>query len=114
MTTLVAIHEIHRLGADKKPEVIAPGKAFTATEDEVTLFVTQHNAARLPVEGEKITPPKAVEKQDSAPVDLSKLSKAELTKLATDLGLTVDPKLTNAQLVEAITAKKAEGEGDLI
>lgn len=120
MTKLIAIHALHLASAVKgQIEVIEPGQAFEAREDELFLAEGEVGAAR-----------KATSKDDAAKLvkragaaeaaaaakaeDISKLTKAELIALAASEQIAIDDKATNAVIIKTIEDARAAKLDDAI
>jgi len=103
MKQLIAIHEVHRDNKSGKSEVFAPGKPFSA-DDKLAAELIDLGAARLDESGD-------TESDDGGDVDLNKLTKPKLLKLAEERQVAVDPAADKATIIAALeAAEKAADE----
>ncbi|MDX0622909.1 hypothetical protein GOD54_23705 [Sinorhizobium medicae] len=120
MTKLIAIHALHLASAVKgQIEVIEPGQAFDAREDEMYLTEDRVGAARKATSDDGAA--KFIKRAGAAEAaaaakaeDLSKLTKAELVALAAAEQISIDEKATNAVIVKAIEDARASKVDDAI
>lgn len=115
MSKLIAIHFLHLAGAAGAIDLVEPGQAFVAREDE--MYLTDSGAARAPTAEDKHATlavrsgPSAL----SAPAeDLSKMTKAELIALAAAEEIAVDGSTANKVIVKAIEDGRAAKTDDAI
>jgi hypothetical protein len=92
MKHLIAIHEVVCDDENGKSVAVAPGKAFSVS-DEVAALLLEAGAAKsddapVSVQGEEVV--------------LSKLNKAQLLALAEDRKVAVDPEATKAVIIAAL------------
>ena len=102
MKHLIAIHEVIRDGENGKSEAIAPGKAFSAS-DELASLLLDLGAACL---DEVSVAVQAAGDSD----DLMKLKKDELITLAAERQVEIGENATKADIVAALNAAYAEDE----
>lgn len=119
MTKLIAIHSLHLAAAVAgQVDLVAPGQAFIAREDELYLAKGDNGAARLATEEDKGAK-LAVRLGASAasadvPDDISKLNKAQLIALAAAEEIAIDETATNKVIVETIVAGRKAKDEDAI
>lgn len=82
-----------------KGVVVRPGQLIEMTNAEA-INLLQRGKAELATEADEV--------KEDAPVDLSKLSKAQLVEAAAALGIDLKDSDTKAAIISAIEAKKAE------
>lgn len=117
MTKLIAIHALHLASAvPGQIEVIEPGQAFIAREDELGL--NDRGATRLATaedKGAKQVVRAGATSGNAAPAagseDISKMNKAQLIALAAAEEIAIDDKAAKDVIVETIVAgRKAKDE----
>lgn len=122
MPQLIAVHEIHRPGKNGKPEVIAPGKPFSANADEVKFFVDQTGAARRPSDEDRIPQLSDNEDGDSqttsttttgGEVKVEDMTVPQLTEKAKELGLEIPANAKKPEILKLVQDKLA-ADGGLI
>ena len=108
MPTLIAINEIHRDGKDGKTEVIAPGKKFSATAEEVKLLVDKFGAAKKAGKADEGDDEDDSDDTNAGPT-LADLSAKQLSEKAVAMGIEL-PKgnPSKATLISLIEAKSSE------
>lgn len=105
MKQLIAVHEIHRDNKSGKSEVVAPGTSFSA-DDKLAAEMIEIGAARLDESGD-------TETGDGGDVDLNKLTKPKLLKLAEERQVEVDPAADKATIIAALEAAEKAAD-DLV
>lgn len=109
MKELIAIHEIVHNDAKGQRETVAPGKAFSGSDDEAD-YLLRIGAAKLAAKVGEQAASDSIESER----DLSKLLKPELQAIAAKLEVEGYEAMTVPQLREAIEAEEAAGEDELV
>lgn len=119
MTKLIAIHSLHLAAAVAgQVDLVAPGEAFVAREDELYLASGENSAARLATsedKGAKLATRLGVDTSVVSTVeDITKLNKAQLIALAAAEEIAIDETATNKVIVETIVAGRKAKDEDAI
>lgn len=111
MPKLIAIHEIHRPGKNGQPEVIAPGKSFSATKEEAEQLVDVFGAAQLA--GSDAGAEDGGDDNQGGEKPLADMTAKELADKAAALQIEV-PKGANKAAVAELIQAKLDADKDMI